>query len=167
MLVATCIENSKPSREKVCFSTWCQKKSEHKYSNYCITDSVWSGHLARDKTLDKFQDRFYWPRSLTQVIEHLKACDICQMAKSSLENTQPLQPIRANKPFEIVTIEIIGPILPESKSGNKYILVMVCHCTEYINLNFIKTQTTKEVAKHVFNLVCRNSCPKRILKDQG
>jgi transposase InsO family protein len=31
----------------------------------------------------------------------------------------------------------------------------------------MKTQTAKEVAKHVFNLVCRHSCPKRILTDQG
>ena len=86
---------------------------------------------------------------------------------SSPENTQPLQPIRANEPFEIVTIDIICPILPESKSGNKYILVMVCHCTEYINVNAIKTQTAKKVAKkHVFNLVCRHSCPKRVLTDQ-
>ena len=129
-------------------------------------DSVWSGNLARNKTLDKFQERFYWPRSYTQVIEHLKACDICQRAKSCPENT-PLQPIRANEPFEIVTNDIIGPILPESKSGNKYILVMVCHCTKYISLNAMKTQTANEVAKHGFNLVCRHSCPKRILTDQG
>ena len=132
-----------------------------------LHDSVWSGHLARDKTLDKFQERFYWPKSYTQVLEHVKACDICQRAKSSPENTQPLQPIRANEPFEIVTIDIIGPILPESKSGNKYILVMVCHCIKYVNLTAMKTQTAKEVAKHVFNLFCRHSCPKRILTDQG
>ena len=31
----------------------------------------------------------------------------------------------------------------------------------------MKTQTAKEVAKHVLNLVCRHSCPKRILTDQG
>ena len=125
-----------------------------------LHDSVWSGHLERDKTLDKFQERFYWPKSYTQVI-------IFQRAKSSLENTQPLQPIRLNEPFEIVTIDIIGPILLESKSGNKYILVMVCHCTKYINLNAMKTHTAKEVAKHVFNLICRHSCLKRILTDQG
>ena len=88
-----------------------------------LRDSVWSGHLARYKTLDKFQERFYWPRSYTQVLEHVKACDICQRAKSCPENTQPLQPIRANEPFEIVTIDVIGPILPE-------ILMMVCHCTK-------------------------------------
>ena len=105
-------ENSKQNREKVCSSTWCQKKSEQKCSNYCM--------IQFDRDTDKFQERFYWPTSYTQVIEHVKVCDICQRAKSSPENTQPLQPIRANEPFEIVTADIIGPILPESKSGNKY-----------------------------------------------
>ena len=44
---------------------------------------------------------------------------------------------------------------------------MVYHCTKYINLDAMKTQIAKEVAKHVFNLVCRHSCPKRILTDKG
>ena len=44
---------------------------------------------------------------------------------------------------------------------------MVCHCTKNINLNAMKTQTAWEVAKHLFNLVCRHSCPKRILTDRG
>ena len=31
----------------------------------------------------------------------------------------------------------------------------------------MKTQKAKEVAKHVFNLICRHSCPKRIMTAQG
>ena len=83
-----------------------------------LHDSIWSGHSARDKTLEKFQSQFYWPRSYTEVVEHVRACVICQKAKPSPEITQPLQPIRTSEPFELVTIDIIGTISPVSKAGN-------------------------------------------------
>ena len=44
---------------------------------------------------------------------------------------------------------------------------MICHNSKYADITSMKTQTAKEVAKHVFNLICRHSCPKRILTDQG
>ena len=57
-----------------------------------LHDTVWSGHLARDKSLEIFQERFFWPKSYTQVIRHVKACEICQRARSSPENMEPLRP---------------------------------------------------------------------------
>ena len=88
-------------------------------------------------------------------------------SKTESRNTQPLQPIRTIEPFELVTIDIIGLISPESKTGNKYVLVMICHNSKYADITSMKTQTAQKVALHVFNLICRHACPKRILTDQG
>ena len=44
---------------------------------------------------------------------------------------------------------------------------MICHNSKYADINGMKTQTAKEVAKYVFNLICRHLCPIRILTDQG
>ena len=136
-----------------------------------LQDSVWAGHLVRDKTLEKFQSRYYWPRSYTEVDNHVKACNTCQKVKQSQENTQPLQPIRTSEPFELVTIDTISREYlrsdTESKSGNKYVMVMICHNSKYADINRMKTQSAKEVVKYVFNLICRHSCTERILTDHG
>ena len=63
--------------------------------------------------------------------------------------------------------DIIGPISLESESGNKIVLVMISHNSIYANINGMKMQTAKEVAKQVFNLICRDSRTKRIFTDHG
>ena len=92
-----------------------------------LHDSPMVGHLAWDKTIERFRERFYWPRSYMEVVEHVNGCEVCQQAKSTPDNTQPLTPIRVTEPFELVTIDIIGSILPAREKGNKYILVMADH----------------------------------------
>ena len=126
-----------------------------------------AGHLARDKTMERFRERFYWPRSYSEVVAHINGCEVCQQAKSTPDNTQSLTPIRVTEPFELVTIDIIGPILPASEKGNKYILVMADHWTKHVEIEAMQTQTAAEVAKCLFAYICRHSCPIRILTDQG
>ena len=64
-------------------------------------------------------------------------------------------------------MDIIGPITPESTSGNKYIFATVDHCKKAVDLTAGRTQTAKEVAKIFFEYCCRYSCPRKILTDQG
>ena len=100
-------------------------------------------------------------------MEHISTCTVCQQAKPSPDNTQPLTPIHVTELFELVTIDIIGPILPASGRGNKYILVMADHWTNYVEIESMQTKTAAEVAKWLFAYICRHSCPIRILTDQG
>ena len=101
------------------------------------------------------------------MVAHINGYEVCQQAKSTPDNTQPLTPIRVTEPFELVTIDIIGPILPASGKGNKYILVMADHWTKHVEIEAMHTQTAAEVAKWLFAYICRYSCPIRILTDQG
>ena len=109
-------------------------------------DSPMAGHLGRDKTLDKFQERFFWPRSYTEVVTHIKSCEMCQKAKSTPDNIQPLNPIKTSAPFDLLTMDIIGPILPASRRGNKYVIAMSDHNSKLLELGAMPTQTAKEVA---------------------
>ena len=76
-------------------------------------------------------------------------------------------PIRITEPFGLVTIDIIGPILPDSEKGNNYILVMADLCTKNVEIEAMQTQTAAEVAIWLFAYICRHSCPIHILTDQG
>ena len=41
-------------------------------------DSIWSMHLARDKTLQRLQLYFFWPGMKMQIEDYIKRCDKCQ-----------------------------------------------------------------------------------------
>ena len=97
--------------------------------------------------MEKVQQRFYWPRSYSETVDHVRSCELCQKSKLFLTNTQPLKSIKVSEPFELVTMDIIGPIMPESTNGNKFIFVMVDHCTKVVDLAAGKTQSAKEGAK--------------------
>ena len=132
-----------------------------------LHDSSMSGHLGREKNIEKVQKRFYWPRSYKEIKDHVKECDECQKSKSETENIQPLNSIRVSEPFELITMDIIGPILPVSRKKNKYILVIIDHFTKWVELQPMMCQSAVEVARLVFEYICRHSCPKRLLTDQG
>ena len=80
------------------------------------------------------------------VSKFCKSCDICQMAGKPNQKIHraPLQPIPAfEEPFSRVLIDCVGP-LPKSKSGNEYLLTIMCTSTRFpeaIPLRNIKAKT--------------------------
>ena len=79
-----------------------------------------SGHLGRDKTHAKIQERFYWPTITKDVTEFVKTCDVCQRTnKAFKKNRGELQPIPVEpKAFSRIGIDLVGP-LPETRDGYK------------------------------------------------
>ena len=85
-----------------------------------LHDSSLSGHLARDKTLEIVQQRFYWPRSYSETVRSCSVVRIMPKIKVAFKQFTIVK-IDKSEPFELVTMDIIGPIMPESTNGNKYI----------------------------------------------
>ena len=96
------------------------------------------------------------------------ACISCKQHKTN----QPLSnglliPIITTKPFELVCIDIIGP-LKTSQSGHQYILECVDHFTSWVEAAPLKIVTSKEVMEKFFHLIiARHGCPEKVLSDQG
>ena len=44
-------------------------------------DDLISGHLGVSKTVDKITRRYYWPKMLSRIVQHVKSCVDCQMRK--------------------------------------------------------------------------------------
>ena len=96
------------------------------------------------------------------VSKFCKSCHICQMVGKPNQKIPraPLQPIPAfEKPFSRVLIDCVGP-LPKSKSGNEYLLTILCTSTRFpeaIPLRNIKAKTiVKALIKFLLWLVFRN-----------
>ena len=78
-----------------------------------------------------------------------------------------LQPIPAfDEPFSRIIIDCVGP-LPKTKSGNEYLLTIMCASTRFpeaIPLRNIKTKTTVRALVEFFTFV---GLPKSVQSDQG
>ena len=92
--------------------------------------SIFNGHLGRDKTIAKINERFYWPKMYVDTNKYLQECDKCQKIKSPPPRKAPLKPLKPKKPLELITMDVAGP-LRTTTSDNKYILVICDHFTKY------------------------------------
>ena len=82
------------------------------------------------------------------------------------ERKAPLQ-TKAGFPMQTVTVEIMGP-LPETPSGNLYVLVAGDYFTRYMEVYPIPNQEAVTVAKKLTDeLFLRFSTPEQLHSDQG
>ena len=105
-----------------------------------------AGHLEAKKTLHKISEHFYWPSLTKDVTEFCRSCHTCQVV-GKLNQTIPMAPLRLipafEEPFSRVIIDCVGP-LPKTKSGNQYLLTIMCASTRFpeaVSLRNIKTKT--------------------------
>ena len=133
-----------------------------------LHSSITAGHLGVNKLLHKVQRRYYWVGLAADVRLWVKRCDVCARTKNPpKKNRAPLQKYRVGAPLERVAMDILGP-LPETDSGNKYILVIGDYFTKWIESFPIPDQEAETVARVlVQEFICRYGIPKEIHSDQG
>ena len=126
------------------------------------------GHLGADKTLGCLKERFYCPGHHDHVKDWCCKCATCAQRKSPTTSPRvPLKPIVTSYPLQMVATDILGP-LPESLSGNLYIVVVTDYFTRYTEAYPIPNQQATTVArKLVDEFFLRFSTPEQLHSDQG
>jgi hypothetical protein len=128
--------------------------------------SVFSGHLGAQKTLDRINERFWWPFYRPMVEQFIADCESCQKIKRGTRNRAPLKYITPTRPLELITMDDAGP-LPKTKSGNTYIQVIVDHFTK-LSKGYAKPENTaKTSAKICLAFMMVYGVAEQILTDQG
>ena len=127
-------------------------------------EAMFAGHLGVKKTLGRISASFYWPGILQSVQRFCSSCDICQrtVRKGSVSRA-PLHSIPVvNVPFEKVAIDIIGPIVPKSGRGHRWILTLVDFATRYPEAVCLKSIETETIAEALLTIFARMGIPKTI-----
>jgi hypothetical protein len=126
------------------------------------------GHLGFQKTLEKIRETFYWPLMYSDVKHYVSSCKICNSKKGPKQPpTGLMQPIEVGERFEQLGVDFVGP-LPETRNGNKWILVFSDYVSKWPEAFAVKEATATEVARHlVEDIVCRHGAPRRLLSDRG
>lgn len=90
-----------------------------------------AGHMGRDKTTRRIQERFYWPTIFKDIAEYCKRCPSCQKTGYQRHRRVPLVPLPIiQEPFERIAMDIVSP-LPRSHKGNHYVLVICDYATRF------------------------------------
>ena len=134
-----------------------------------VHDSQFSGHLGMAKTLQKLRDRFFWRTMYEDTVSHLRSCISCNQRKN------PPKPLRANfgkmpvpsAPWHWISLDIAGPF-PVTEHGNRYILVVTCAFSKWVETFPLPNQEASTIASILVNqLFSRYGCPLVIHSDQG
>ena len=132
-------------------------------------ESPMSGHLGINKTYHKIINHFYWPGLKSDVSKYCKTCHTCQMVgkpNQTIPKAQ-LQPIPAfDEPFSRILIDCVGP-LPRTKSGNEYLLTIMCTSTRFPEAIPLRNIKTKSIVKALIKIFTFVGLPKSVQSDQG
>jgi len=132
-------------------------------------EHVWSGHLGITKTYDRILQNFFWPGLKTDVVNFCKSCRTCQIVgkPNQVVPPAPLHPIPAiGEPFEHVIVDCVGP-LPKTKSGNQYMLTVMCVSTRFPEAIPLRSITAPAVTRALTRFFTTFGLPKVVQSDQG
>lgn len=96
-------------------------------------DSLLGGHLGVEKTLKTISQFYSWPNMSVEIGEYISKCDICEKSKVTQNIKAPMEISSLGSVlFDYTYIDFIGPILPESDEGRRYIFTATCDLTKFL-----------------------------------
>lgn len=125
-------------------------------------------HGGVKRTLDRLRERFTFKDMETFVRKYVASCKSCQTKKiPTLKPAGMLKPIEVGCPFDMIGLDIFGPVKKSSR-GNKYIITATDYLTKYVEIKAVARATEDECARFIVdNIISRHGCVSRILTDQG
>ncbi|TPX51944.1 hypothetical protein PhCBS80983_g06536, partial [Powellomyces hirtus] len=127
-LVEGALDGTKEQQESIRrMAHWLIVLNGTLYHVHWFNKTGFSGHLGRDRTLQKVQESYWWPGWHSDVVN--QSCAGCSEHKPLPKNrVGPLTPIVVNDPWEKTGINIVGK-LPTTARGNNYIVVLTYNMT--------------------------------------
>ncbi|GBC54380.2 uncharacterized protein LOC115178352 [Rhizophagus irregularis DAOM 181602=DAOM 197198] len=142
------------------------RKYEFEGLMYMMHDNELSGHFGMNATYEKMRERYYWKNMRKDIEEYIRTCWNCQV-RGKPSGKSELHPIKIGEPFEVIGIDIVGPLNKTGK-GNKYIVVAIDYFTKWAEARALKEATANEVTKFLWeDIICRHGCPRKIISDRG
>lgn len=132
-------------------------------------DHQLAGHLGVTKTYNRILSHFFWPGLKKDVVQYCRTCHTCQIVGKPNQSIPlaPLIPIPAiGEPFEHVMVDCVGP-LPKTKSGNQFLLTIMCVNTRFPEAIPLRKITAPVVSKALVKFFSTFGLPKVVQTDQG
>lgn len=96
-------------------------------------ESVAAGHLGTNKTYWKLQERYYWPKMLSDVASYIRNCTVC--AQHKVEQKAPAGHMgerpKINHHWETISLDFIV-LFPRSPRGYRFAIVVADYFSKYV-----------------------------------
>ncbi|GBN00767.1 Pro-Pol polyprotein [Araneus ventricosus] len=128
-----------------------------------------AGHLGEQKTKQRIKYSFFWPEIKKDVKEFCQSCRQCQVRRAiTYRDRIPIQPIvRPENPFEVWSVDCIGPLEPPSRRGHKFVICAVDVCTRWAEAIPVRNITAKTTCDVLLKIFTATGFPEVICTDQG
>ena len=126
-----------------------------------------AGHLKVAKTLAKLKEKYFFRNMYTQCSNHIESCGVCQEKDKGRKLVAPLGTMP--KPWgawHTIAVDVLGP-LPQTRAGNKYVLVITDYLTRFVIALAIKDQTAETTAEAMMHKFLEYGFPARLITDNG
>ena len=128
---------------------------------------VMSGHFSGRRTFSALARHWWWESMYSDTLKYVENCPECTITSGmGKHHRPPLHPIPVSRPFQIVGLDLME--LPQTKKGNKYVIVIQDYLTKWPLVCAVPNQKTQTVA-HVLveELVPLFGVPEALLSDRG
>ena len=127
-----------------------------------------AGHQGRERTKLRVKEKFAWFGLSKFVTQYVASCEVCNKCKKSDRKGKcPMTEYQAGAPMERVHLDFLG-LLPKTKRGNEYVLMMVDQFTKWVECIPLPNQTAEETARAAIdNFFSRLGFPFQVYADQG
>ena len=131
-----------------------------------IHSQITAGHRGYDRTYKLFCRNFYNPDERKLLKAMCAECEVCTRAKGNPELVPLSKYPIPKRPFDNVSIDIIGP-LRVTEDSNQYILAIRDFTTRYTVLYPLEYKATDNVIAALRNFVSHYGAPTVILSDNA
>ncbi|GFW56313.1 retrovirus-related Pol polyprotein from transposon opus [Trichonephila clavipes] len=118
--------------------------------------SVFSSHMGPKKMLERIKYSLFWEGLRSNVKKFCESCRECQLTRwVRIKDRSPITPVaRPELPFQVVNMDLIGPIDPPSSKGHTYILCLVDQHTrwgEAMPVTILRAKVSCEALLSIFS----------------
>uniref|UniRef100_A0A1I8JB15 ANK_REP_REGION domain-containing protein n=1 Tax=Macrostomum lignano TaxID=282301 RepID=A0A1I8JB15_9PLAT len=107
------------------------------------------GHLGEAKTLAGLKSRCYWPKMSESIRVAVRACQVCQRAKTSGHQRAPLRSIVSSFPMQRIGIDVVK--IGVSRHGNDRLLTIMDYFTKWVELVPMPDEKAATIARALFD----------------
>ena len=127
-----------------------------------------AGHYHPKAVFEKLRKDYFWPSMWNDIKSYCDSCVQCHSHKKNhRDKPAPLgQAPVPYGPWETVHTDILGP-LPESPEGFRWVLLVVCAFTKFVELVPLKDTTAETVAEALVGTFYRYGLPNVLVSDNG